>query len=175
MAPLPRGAEVPAKESALIGLGSNLGDRAGFLRRAVERLAASEGVEWLRLSTIRETAPEGDPVQGDLGGPYLNAAGEIRTALSPRGLLELCLSVEAELGRDRPRRNAPRPIDLDILLFGDRVAEDPDLVLPHPRMLERRFVLEPLAEIAPRRRHPVTGRTLLEHWQEWRSRHARDR
>ena len=159
----------------LIGLGSNLGDRAGFLRRAAERLSSSEGVEWKLLSSVRQTAPEGRPDDGDLGGPYLNAAAEIHTRLPAEDLLALCLAIEAELGRERRRPNAPRTIDLDLLLYGDLVAGGPSLVLPHPRMLERGFVLEPLAEIAPRRRHPVTGRSLLEHFQEWRSRHGRDR
>src|SRR5882672_347767 len=99
--------------SVLIGLGSNLGDRARFLRRAVERLSASEGVEWKLLSTVRETAPEGRPADGDLGGPYLNAAAEVSTRLPAEDFLALCLAIEADLGRERPRPNAPRSIDLD--------------------------------------------------------------
>jgi 2-amino-4-hydroxy-6-hydroxymethyldihydropteridine diphosphokinase len=112
----------------------------------------------------------GDPGE-DLGGAYLNAAAEVLTGLPPREVLALCLAMEKDLGRTRSARNAPRTIDIDILLYGDRVIDEPGLAIPHPRMLERSFVLEPLAEIAPGRRHPLTGRTLLEHWEEWKTRH----
>jgi 2-amino-4-hydroxy-6-hydroxymethyldihydropteridine diphosphokinase len=161
--------------SALIGLGSNLGDRAANLAAAIDRLRAAPGIRGLRASRAIETAPVGDPAGGPLGGPYLNAVAEVFTDLDPRALLGLCLSIEEGLGRTRPYPGAPRTIDLDILLYGDRVVDEPGLIVPHPRMLDRRFVLEPLAEIAPDRRHPITGRTALEHWQEWRSRHDLDR
>ncbi len=159
-------------ESALIGLGSNLGDRAGAIAGAVERLSRVRGIEWVRLSAVRETLPVGEPGQ-ELGGPYLNAAGELLTDLAPRDLLRALLAVEAELGRKRSVRNAPRTIDLDLLLLGDVVLDEPGIAVPHPRLLERGFVLEPLAEIAPARRHPVTGRTLEDHWEEWKSTHDR--
>jgi 2-amino-4-hydroxy-6-hydroxymethyldihydropteridine diphosphokinase len=165
---------VRAPESALIGLGSNLGDRAGALGRAVERFCEARGLRVERVSTFRETEPVGGPGDGPLGGPYLNAALEALTELEPRAVLELCLSIEAELGRVRGRPNAPRTLDLDLLLYGDRDIEEPGLVVPHPRLLERGFVLEPLAEIAPGRRHPKTKRTLAEHWEEWRRAHDRD-
>ena len=159
--------------SALIGLGSNLGDRAAYLRRAAERLGASTGARGLRLSSVRETMPVGAPGSGPLGGPYLNAAAELLTVLPARPLLDLCLEIELELGRARTGPCSPRTIDLDLLLYGDQVIEEPGLLVPHPRMLERDFVLEPLAEIAPERVHPRSRRTLLEHWEEWRS--LRDR
>jgi 2-amino-4-hydroxy-6-hydroxymethyldihydropteridine diphosphokinase len=162
------------RESALIGLGSNLGDRADHLRRAADRLGRSPGVSLERISALRETSPVGKPEEGDLGGPYLNGALELLTDLEPRELLGLCQTVEAELGRTRSYPNAPRTVDLDLLLYGDRVIREPGLTVPHPRLLERGFVLEPLAEIAPRRRHPETGRTLEEHWLSWRALHARE-
>lgn len=162
-----------ATESALIALGSNLGDRAAYLRRAAERLAAAPGVSFRGMSGIRETEPVGRPGAGPLGGPYLNAVAEVLARLEPRALLEVCLQVESELGRVRAGPDAPRTIDLDLLLFGDRVIREPGLIVPHPRILSRGFVLEPLAELAPRRRHPETGRTFEEHWKEWRERHDR--
>jgi 2-amino-4-hydroxy-6-hydroxymethyldihydropteridine diphosphokinase len=155
-------------ESALIALGSNVGDRSGFLARAAARLEAAPGIRWRRMSSIRETEPAGDPREGALGGLYLNAVVEVLTDLDPRALLGLCQTIERDEGRVRSGKNAPRTLDLDILLVGDRVIEEEGLVVPHPRMLERGFVLEPLAEIAPDRRHPVSGHTLREHWEEWR-------
>jgi 2-amino-4-hydroxy-6-hydroxymethyldihydropteridine diphosphokinase len=146
--------------SVLLGLGANLGDRRRNLLEAVRLLSEEQGVRWLRLSAIRETAPAGGPPQG----PYLNAAGELLTTLEPLALLELLARVEARLGRVRGERWGPRPIDLDLLLYGDLVIELPALIVPHPRLCERAFVLEPLAEIAPARRHPVMGKTLLELW-----------
>ncbi len=165
----------PEVVSALIGLGSNLGDREGHLRRAAERLGESTGARGLRISDIRETAPVGAPGAGPLGGPYLNAAAELLTLLSARSLLDLCLEIESELGRVRTGPASPRTIDLDLLLYGDRTIEEPGLVVPHPRLLERGFVLEPLAELAPERVHPRSGRTLRVHWEEWRSLRDRDR
>jgi 2-amino-4-hydroxy-6-hydroxymethyldihydropteridine diphosphokinase len=150
--------------SVLIGLGSNLGERRALLEQAVERLAAADGVRWIRLSSWRETEPEGGPPQGR----YLNGAGELECRLAPLELLDLLQSVEAELGRVRTVRHGPRPIDLDILLFGDLVMEHPRLVVPHPRLCERLFVLEPLAEIVPERLHPLSGRSLRDHFEELR-------
>lgn len=150
--------------SALLGLGSNLGDREGYLRRSLERLASEDGIEVVRVSRFIETEPVGGPPQG----PFLNAAAELRTTLEPRALLETLQRVEAELGRVRRGRDEPRTIDLDLLLYDDRIVLEPDLVIPHPRMLERTFVLDVLVEIAPGRRHPATGRTVLEHWSELR-------
>jgi 2-amino-4-hydroxy-6-hydroxymethyldihydropteridine diphosphokinase len=137
--------------TACIGLGSNQGDRRDSLRRAVEMLAAVPGVEVVRQSSLYETAPVGGP-PGQ--GPYLNAAVIIRTTLPPRDLLAVLLDVEARLGRVRTVRDGPRTIDLDLLLYGDFVLDTPELVVPHPRLHERLFVLEPLAEVAPGGVHP---------------------
>jgi 2-amino-4-hydroxy-6-hydroxymethyldihydropteridine diphosphokinase len=136
------GAAVPVR--AYLGLGSNLGDRSENLRRAVELLAARDGVTVVRTSNVYESDPVGPP-QPD----FLNAVAEIDTTLSARGLLDACLGVEAELGRVRQERWGPRIIDIDLLVFGDEHIDEPDLTVPHPRMHERPFVLVPLAELAP--------------------------
>jgi 2-amino-4-hydroxy-6-hydroxymethyldihydropteridine diphosphokinase len=133
---------------AYVGLGSNLGDREALIRRAAELIGT------VRLSTIRETEPWGYTAQG----PFLNAVAEIETGLGPRPLLVHLLDVERRLGRERVGpRWGPRRIDLDLLLYGDETIEEPDLVVPHPRLLERRFVLEPLAELVPARKIPGNG------------------
>ncbi len=151
--------------SVLVALGSNLGDRAGNLRRGLELLAREPGVEVVRVSEVLETEPVGGPSQG----PYLNTAAEVVTTLGPRDLLAAIHRTEAALGRVRTVRDGPRTLDLDILLFADEVVREPGLEIPHPRMLERSFVLDPLVRIAPDRRHPVTGRTVLEHWRDLRA------
>jgi len=140
-----------------LGLGSNLGDREGALEDALGRLAA-HGFRVTRRSSLWLTEPVGGPPQGW----FLNAAAEGETALRPETLLEACLSTEREMGRVRVERNGPRKIDLDILFFGDERLDTPGLVIPHPRLHERRFVLEPLAEIAPGFVHPVLGLTVRE-------------
>jgi 2-amino-4-hydroxy-6-hydroxymethyldihydropteridine diphosphokinase len=135
---------VPLK--AYIGLGSNLGDRAGFLRRAVELLRADPEIEVVAVSSVRET----DPVDLVDQPRFLNAAVEVETGLTPRALLERLLAVEQELGRRRTGpRYGPRTIDLDLLLYADEVVDEPGLTVPHPRLAERRFALEPLHELAP--------------------------
>jgi 2-amino-4-hydroxy-6-hydroxymethyldihydropteridine diphosphokinase len=146
--------------TVLLGIGSNLGDRRRNIRRGLELLREEEGIEVVQVSRLRETEPVGGPPQGK----YLNAAAEARTTLPPLELLRVLLRVEAALGRVRTGANAPRELDLDLLLYGDATCDLPELKLPHPRMLERAFVLEPLAEIAPGRIHPRTGKSLLEHW-----------
>jgi 2-amino-4-hydroxy-6-hydroxymethyldihydropteridine diphosphokinase len=124
-----------------LGLGSNLGDRRRHLRDAVESLTGIVAV-----SRVYET----DPVGGPLGqGPYLNCVVELATASSPRQLLGVCHRLEAAAGRQRTERWGPRTLDVDLLLAGDLEVDEPDLILPHPRMWERRFVLVPLAELAP--------------------------
>ena len=152
--------------SVLLGLGSNLGDRAAHIRRALELLEKEPGIQVLRVSTLRETDPVGGPPQG----PYLNGAAELRTDLDPSALLGLLHRIEAALGRVRSVPSAPRQIDLDLLLYGDRQLKTDVLEIPHPRVLERVFVLEPLCEIAPERIHPCTGRTLREHLEALRGR-----
>jgi 2-amino-4-hydroxy-6-hydroxymethyldihydropteridine diphosphokinase len=140
---------------AYVGLGSNMGDRAHLLWGAIHMLAFNPEVEVVAVSSIRETDPVGFAEQP----PFLNAAVALDTELEPRALLELLLSIERELGRTRNGpRFGPRTIDLDLLLYGDRVIDEPGLVVPHPRLAERRFVLEPLAELDPDLGIPGRGR-----------------
>lgn len=131
--------------TAFVGIGSNLGDREGHLRRALELLAVEEGIVLVAVSALRETEPVGPVEQG----PFLNGAVQVTTALPPGELLERLLEIEQRLGRVRRERFGPRTIDLDLLLYGDEVVDEPGLTLPHPRLHERRFALEPLAELAP--------------------------
>jgi 2-amino-4-hydroxy-6-hydroxymethyldihydropteridine diphosphokinase len=133
---------------AFVGLGANLGDREAAIREAARRIDAT------RLSTIRETEPWGYAEQP----PYLNAAAELETELSPQELLARLLDVERELGRLRlGPRWGPRTIDLDLLLYDEAVVEEPGLVVPHPRLHERVFALEPLAELDPSLKVPGKG------------------
>jgi 2-amino-4-hydroxy-6-hydroxymethyldihydropteridine diphosphokinase len=142
-------------ERVFLGLGSNVGPRRSRLRRAARALADLPGTRVVRASSIYETSPVG-PAQAD----YLNAVVEIATALAPMELLRALKKLERDLGR-RPRgRWRPREIDLDILFYGRRRVRAPGLVVPHPRWRERRFVLDPLAEIAPRFRDPLRGGTV---------------
>jgi 2-amino-4-hydroxy-6-hydroxymethyldihydropteridine diphosphokinase len=131
---------------AFIGLGSNLGDREGWVRRAVELLRAEPEIEVVAVSSVRETEPV-----GYLDQPrFLNAAVEVETALPARRLLDRLLAVEEALGRRRDGpRFGPRTIDLDLLLYGDEGLDEPALTVPHPRLAERRFALEPLHELDP--------------------------
>jgi len=131
---------------AYVGLGANLGDREATLRRALELLGARPGVDVVAVSSFRETDPVGYLDQP----PFVNAAAALETQLTPRELLNALLAVERELGRTRDGpRFGPRTIDLDLRVYEDETLDEPGLVLPHPRLHERRFVLEPLAEIAP--------------------------
>jgi 2-amino-4-hydroxy-6-hydroxymethyldihydropteridine diphosphokinase len=132
-------------ERVFVGLGSNLGDRAENLRSALEQIERLPGGRVVAVSAFRETAPWGVTDQP----PFLNAAAEIRTALEPEELLRAVKAVEVELGRVPGIRWGPRLIDVDLLLYGDRVVRTEALTLPHPHLLERPFVWEPLAEIAP--------------------------
>jgi 2-amino-4-hydroxy-6-hydroxymethyldihydropteridine diphosphokinase len=130
---------------AFLGLGANLGDRPGQLRRGL-RLLEERGLQIRAVSSFRQTDPVGGPAQPD----YVNAAARIECACSPHSLLQTLLQVEVELGRRRSIANAPRTLDLDLLCFGQMRLEAAGLSLPHPRMLQRRFVLAPLAELVPR-------------------------
>ena len=131
---------------AYVGLGANLGDRERTLREAVDALADEEGVEVVSVSTLRETEPVGVGQQPF----FLNGVVELETTLSARGLLDRLLVVEQRFGRVRiTGEHGPRTLDLDLLLYGDEVIDEPGLTIPHPRLHERRFVLEPLAELAP--------------------------
>jgi 2-amino-4-hydroxy-6-hydroxymethyldihydropteridine diphosphokinase len=144
---------------AMIGLGSNLGDRRAYLEGAIAALSDSPGVRVRRVSSFRET----DPVGGPPGqGAYLNAAAVVETTLGPVELLHLLQSIEAKGGRVRTVRWGERTLDLDLLLFDDRIIETDELTVPHPRLAGRRFVLEPLAEVAPEALEPKTGRRVSE-------------
>lgn len=147
---------------ACIALGSNLGDRESLLDRAVELLAEIDGVRVVAVSSRHCTRPVGGPAgQGD----YLNAAAVVETDLEPGQLLAAMQQIESDLGRsdaDRRVHHGPRTIDLDLLLYEDLRLQSDELELPHPRMHERAFVLVPLAEIAPKARHPVLELTVEE-------------
>lgn len=133
---------------AFVGIGSNLGDRESRLARAVERLDHSPGIRVVRRSRLHETEPVGIPDQPK----FLNGVIELETDLEPRPLLEHLMAVEASLGRVRSPdvpRWGPRPIDLDLLIYGDLTIDEPDLHVPHPRLREREFVLLPLSELEP--------------------------
>ncbi len=152
-----------ARVRVAIGLGSNRGERRSILESAVQSLKASSEFEVERLSSFFENpAVGGEPGQGD----YLNAALIGTTSLAPHELLARLLEIEKAHGRDRRTegRNGARTLDLDLLLYGDRILRDRHLTVPHPRMLERDFVLGPLAEQAPELRIPTTGRTVGEEW-----------
>jgi 2-amino-4-hydroxy-6-hydroxymethyldihydropteridine diphosphokinase len=138
-------------------LGSNVGDRRAHLEFAAARLAAI--LRNIQVSSFLETEPVG---VAEPQSAYLNAAVVGETALEPRDLLQALLAIEAERGRTRPYSRAPRTLDLDLILYGDRVVDGANLTLPHPRFRERRFVLEPLAEIAGLWIDPVTGRTVAD-------------
>lgn len=129
---------------AFLGLGSNLGDRRAHLRRAVEGLARADRV--VAVSHVYETEPVGGPAGQ---GSYLNAVVELDTERSPRQLLELARSLEEAAGRVREERWGPRTLDVDVLLVGSLEVDEEDLVVPHPRMWQRRFVLAPLSDLAP--------------------------
>jgi 2-amino-4-hydroxy-6-hydroxymethyldihydropteridine diphosphokinase len=142
---------------AYVALGANLGDRAGNIRAALDLLGRTPGVEVTRISSLIENPAVG---MGSDAPPFLNGAAELRTTLGSHALLHRLLEIEKELGRSRRQRWEPRPIDLDLLLYGDRVISSDELVIPHPLLHERRFVLEPLAEIAPEVVHPTLQMTM---------------
>lgn len=135
-----------------IGIGSNEGDRLTHISRAIKALGSLIGTRVVQMAVIAETEPVGGPPQG----PYLNTVVELDTTLAPRELLSALKAIEQQLGRKpESERWGPRPIDLDILLYDDQVLKTPTLVIPHPRMHERQFVLEPLAQISPNVVHPL--------------------
>jgi 2-amino-4-hydroxy-6-hydroxymethyldihydropteridine diphosphokinase len=134
-----------SKERVYLSLGGNIGDPAQAMGEALRMLDADDQTEVSAVSSLYRTPPWGNTDQPD----FINAAAEIHTGRSPRELLDLCLEAERKLKRVRAERWGPRLVDLDILIFGDRTIHEPGLEIPHPRMLERAFVLAPLAEIAP--------------------------
>jgi len=149
----------PKPITACIALGANLGDRAANLRAALGLISITPGVRVKRVSTFLENPAVGGPPDSP---SFLNAVAAIETDLEPHALLTRLLEIERQMGRVRSQRNDPRPIDLDIIFFGDRVIDTPDLVVPHRLMHERRFVLQPLAEIAPEMLHPKLGKRVDE-------------
>jgi 2-amino-4-hydroxy-6-hydroxymethyldihydropteridine diphosphokinase len=147
----------PLAPAVFVALGTNLGDRERNLARGVAGLS-ERGLHITARSSVYETEPVGGPVQG----PYLNAVVQADTALDAQGVLASCLEVERAVGRVRGLPNAPRTLDLDLLLYGALVLRTAQMSVPHPRMHERRFVLAPLLEIAPGVLHPVLGLTVAE-------------
>lgn len=139
-----------------ISLGSNIGDRSANLREAMERLGRLGQV--VAASSLYET----EPVEFTEQPWFLNGIVKLETELTPSELLEGMLRIEQQMGRERQQKNGPRKIDLDIVLFGEKIVNEPGLTIPHPAMHERRFVLEPLAEIAPEAEHPVYRKTIRE-------------
>ncbi|HEY2114468.1 MAG TPA: 2-amino-4-hydroxy-6-hydroxymethyldihydropteridine diphosphokinase [Candidatus Angelobacter sp.] len=145
------------KKTAYLSLGSNLADREANLREAIARLADLGSVS--RVSALYET----EPVEVSGQQPwFLNCAVAVETKLTPLKFLEFLLAIEQSMGRKRTEPKGPRTIDMDIIFFGDEVLDTPELTVPHPAMQHRRFVLEPLAEIAPEATHPVLQRTVRE-------------
>jgi 2-amino-4-hydroxy-6-hydroxymethyldihydropteridine diphosphokinase len=148
---------MPAMKPIYLSLGSNVGDRAAHLASAVDALAAA-GIRTLRQSSLYLT----EPVGGIDQRPFLNCALAAETALMPLELLRRLQQIEWALGRRRRVAMGPRPIDIDILFYGTSIIHTPELVIPHPRLADRRFVLVPLNEIAPELRHPVLQRSVAE-------------
>ncbi|NLX13349.1 MAG: 2-amino-4-hydroxy-6-hydroxymethyldihydropteridine diphosphokinase [Phycisphaerales bacterium] len=144
---------------AWIGLGSNQGDRRGLIHAAVDSLCRHPGVCEVRLSSLHDTEPVGGP-PGQ--GRFLNAAAQVETTLDHKACFQMLQSIENALGRVRGERWGPRAIDLDLLLFDDLIIREDNLIVPHPRMHDRLFVLAPLAELGADIVHPVLGRTIRE-------------
>jgi len=143
------------RERVFVSLGSNVGKRPQNLRAALDLIRRSPGIRVARVSVLYSTSPVGYTAQRD----FLNGVLELKTRLSPRDLLDCLTGIERRMGKSTPFRDGPRRIDIDVLLYGLRQVGECGLVIPHPRMHHRRFVLEPLAEIAPRAFHPVLRRT----------------
>ena len=147
------------RTQAFIGIGSNLGDRLAHCRAAIQRLGHLPGTEFVRASPIIES----DPQEGVKGERFLNAVAEIATMLPPRQLLGHLQQIEVALGRTADHLpGTARPMDLDLLLYGDTVIREADLIVPHPRLAKRRFVLEPLAVLHPALCHPLLQVTVAE-------------
>lgn len=145
------------KTPILLSLGSNLGDRDGNLRTALEQLEET-GISVTHRSSLYET----EPVELQEQPNFVNLACEVKTQLSPDQLLETCLAVERKMGRKRRQKWGPRKIDIDILFYGDEIIDQPQLQVPHPRLRQRRFVLIPLEEIHSSFRDPKTGKTVAQ-------------
>lgn len=146
-----------AEVTAYIALGANLGDRQHNIQSALARLTRTDGISVVRVSSLLENPAVGGPPDSP---PFLNAAAELKTTLGSHAVLHRLLEIEHALGRVRRLRWEPRSIDMDLLLYGDQIISSQELVVPHPLMHERRFVLQPLAEIAPEAVHPVLQMTI---------------
>ena len=148
-------------ETVFIGFGSNVGDRVDFCDRAVTLLGLLPHSRVSAVSSLYETEPVRDSTDPGSGW-FLNGVVEIETDLTPASLLEVCQEIERALGRDEEQRGGPRTLDLDILFYGTQMIDTPTLTIPHPRLAHRRFVLAPMAEVAPEWVHPVLHRTMLD-------------
>ena len=147
------------RETVFIGFGSNVGDRVDFCDRAVTLLSLLPHSQVVGVSLLYETEPVNDHAQpGD--GWFLNGVVQLETDVTPKSLLDMLREIERSLGRDEENRSGPRTIDLDILFYGERIINEPDLVVPHPRLHQRRFVLMPLSELDPLFLHPSLQRTI---------------
>lgn len=151
---------------AFVGLGSNLGDREAQIRMALDELAKLPGSRVIRASSLYDSEPAGEVEQPN----FLNAVAQLDTELTARQLLWNLLLIERRLGRVRSARWGPRSIDLDLLMFGELVVDEPDLQVPHPELDRRSFVLVPLVEIDPLLVHPMTGVTMLHHLSQLKTR-----
>ena len=140
-----------------IGIGSNLGDRAGYFEFAQKEMFLVAGAKVLECSPVYETEPVGAE-----GGPFLNAVWSFETDLMPHDLLKKIQEIEFKANRERSRPNQARTLDLDILFYGDQVIQEPGMIVPHPRLQERMFVLEPMADLDPDFVHPVLKKTIKE-------------
>jgi 2-amino-4-hydroxy-6-hydroxymethyldihydropteridine diphosphokinase len=158
------------RETVFIGFGSNLGNRVDFCDRAVTLLSLLPHSQVLAVSSLYETEPV--PDAGTPGeGWFLNGVVQIETDVTPKSLLEICREIERSLGRDPGHRSGPRTLDLDLLFYGDRVFQEQDLTIPHPRLHLRRFVLEPLVEIEPALVHPVLKQSVRQLLAQLTDRH----
>jgi 2-amino-4-hydroxy-6-hydroxymethyldihydropteridine diphosphokinase len=151
---------------AFVGLGSNLGEREALIRLALDDIARLPGTRLIRASSLYDTEPVGEVDQPN----FLNAVAQTDTELTARQLLWNLLLIERRLGRVRTQRWGPRAIDLDLLLYGDLLVDEPDLQVPHPELTRRAFVLVPLVELDPLLVHPTTGETLLTHLSRLKTR-----
>jgi len=145
--------------TAYLALGSNLGNRMAFLRGGRDALVNNSEIIFVQAASVYETEAVGGPPENPL---FLNTVLQIKTSLNPQQLLEVCLAVEDEFGRSRPVRWAPRTLDIDVLFYADQIICEENLIIPHPRLQERFFVLAPLREIAAEFRHPILNKTISE-------------
>lgn len=145
-----------------VALGSNMGDKWGYLKEAIEKMRQIKGVEGVIVSDFIETEPYGGVEQDT----FLNACLSLRTILTPKELLKEMQRIEAEAGRERLIHWGPRTLDLDMLFYDDLITDDPNLLLPHPDMQNRDFVLRPMAQLCPYKYHPVLGKRMIELWDE---------